>query len=225
MKTQREIAEQLELFHSESQASGVMFRIDHLMVEVDDPFKVANTVSEKLGLPFAWPLTEKEEYTSIGVNFGSINIEFISFRVRFGIDDASFKGFSGIAFKAANSLGESMDILTSEKFNYRIGEQCGTHTTITVEEKQVFPTVFVVKYHFDTSGWEQRLNEEFAECLGGKFNIGKFISISINNSISANLKDTFGIAVGCKNQIFFESTTNEHTIISDLIPNLEIVIA
>ncbi|WP_219725525.1 hypothetical protein [Vibrio diazotrophicus] len=221
MKTHRKIAEQRDLFHSEQ----MMFRIDHLMVEVDDPFEVANDVSEKLGLPFAWPLTEKEEYTSVGVNFGSINIEFINFRVRFGIDDTTFKGFSGIAFKTTKSLDESIDILTSGKLCYRIGEQCGAHTTIPVEEKQVFPTVFIVKYHFDTCGWEQRLSEEFAKCLGGKFNIGKFKSISIANSIGANLKDMFGIAVGNKNQIFFESTTSERTIISDLIPNLEIVIA
>lgn len=225
MKPNSEIAEQLDLFYSEPQAPRMMFRIDHLMVEVDDPLKMANDVSEILGLPFAWPLTEKEEYTSVGVNFGSINIEFISFRVRFGIDGEKFKGFSGIAFKATNSLDESMDMLTTEKLNYRIGEHCDAHTTITVEEKQVFPTVFLVEYHFDTSGWEQRLKEEFVECLGGKLNIGKFKSISINNSMAANLTDMFDIAVGSKNQICFESTTNEHTIISDLIPNLEIVIA
>ncbi len=221
MKTHRKIGEQRHLFHS----GQMMFRIDHLMVEVDDPFEVANDVSEKLGLPFAWPLTEKEEYTSVGVNFGSINIEFINFRIRFGIDNTTFKGFSGIAYKATNSLDESIDILTSGKLSYRIGEQCNSHTTITVEEQQVFPTVFLVKYHFDTCGWEQRLNAEFAKCLGGKFNIGKFKSISIANSIGANLKDMFGIEVGNKNQILFESTTSEHTIISDLIPNLEIVIA
>lgn len=221
MKTHRKIPDQRDLSHSKQ----MMFRIDHLMVEVDDPFEAANNVSEELGLPFAWPLTEKEEYTSVGVNFGSINIEFINFKVRFGIDNATFKGFSGIAFKAINSLDESIDMLASETLNYRIGEQCNAHTTITVEENQVFPTVFIVKYHFDTCGWEQRLNEEFAKCLGGKFNIGKFKSISIANSIGANLKDMFGITVGNKNQIVFESTTSERTIISDLIPNLEIIIA
>lgn len=125
-----------------------MFEIDHLMIEVDDPLKVATNVSEKLGLPFAWPLTEKEEYTSIGVNFGSINIEFISFRVRFGVHDKRFKGFSGVAFKAANSLDESMKKLNSAKLSYRIGEQCDAHTTIPIEENQVFPTIFLVKYNF-----------------------------------------------------------------------------
>ncbi|MBK9039187.1 MAG: hypothetical protein IPL83_08500 [Bdellovibrionales bacterium] len=202
-----------------------MFEIDHLMIEVDDPLEVANIISEELGLPFAWPLTEKEEYTSIGVNFGSINIEFISFRVRFGVNDTRFKGFSGIAFKAASSLEKSISKLNSAKLSYRIGEQCDAHTTIPIEENQVFPTVFLVKYNFDTDGWEQRLKNEFAECSGGKFNIGKFKSLSINSDIPANLKGEFDIAFGNKNQLFFESTTGENVVISDLIQNLEIVIA
>ncbi len=42
-----------------------MFEIDHLMIEVDDPLKVASHVSAKLGLSFAWPLTEKEAVTVI----------------------------------------------------------------------------------------------------------------------------------------------------------------
>lgn len=54
MKPHREIAEQLDLFYSEPQAPRMMFRIDHLMVEVDDPLKMANDVSEILGLPFAY---------------------------------------------------------------------------------------------------------------------------------------------------------------------------
>jgi hypothetical protein len=202
-----------------------MFEIDHLMIEVDNPLKVATNVSEKLGLPFAWPLTEKEEYTSIGVNFGSINIEFISFRVRFGVKDTRYKGFSGIAFKATNSLEESISKLNSAKLSYRIEEQCDAHTTIPIEENLVFPTVFLVKYNFNTDGWKQRLKNDFAKCSGGKFNIGKFKSLSINSDIPANLKGEFDIAVGNKNQIFFESTTAKHTVISNLIQNLEIVIA
>ncbi len=202
-----------------------MFEIDHLMIEVDDPLKVASHVSEKLGLPFAWPLTEKEEYTSIGINFGSINIEFISFRVRFGVYNTRFKGLSGIAFKATNSLDESIATLNDATLSYRIGEQCDAHTTIPIGEDLVFPTLFLVKYNFDTSGWQQRLEKEFAECSGGKFKIGKFKSLSINCAIPANLTGEFDITYGNKNQIFFESTTGENVVISDLIQNLEIVIA
>lgn len=48
-----------------------MFKLDHLMVEVDNPQQAANDVVEMLGLPLAWPLMEKDDYTSIGVNFGA----------------------------------------------------------------------------------------------------------------------------------------------------------
>lgn len=201
-----------------------MFEIDHLMIEVDDPLKAANQVSEKLGLPLAWPLTEKEEYTSIGVNFGSINIEFINFRVRFGVSDTRFEGFSGIAFKADTSLDESIEALKSARLSYRIGEKCDAHTTIPVEEEQVFPTVFLVKYNFDTHGWKQRLEREFAECAGGNFNIGTFKCLSIDSDMPANLVEAFNITAGNKNQIVFESTSAEPIVISDLIQNLEIVI-
>jgi len=202
-----------------------MFEIDHLMIEVDDPLKVASNVAEQLGLPFAWPLTEKDEYASIGVNFGDINIEFIKFKVRFGIEGTSFTGFSGIAFKVVGSLGESIRRLDASEINYRIGEECEAHTTLTIEENHVFPTVFLVKYHFDTSGWIERLKNEFAECSGGKFHIGRFKFLSINKIIPAKLKDEFKINDGDKNQIFFESSTGESAVISDLIENLEIVIA
>ena len=130
-----------------------MFEIDHLMIEVSDPLKVANNVAGKLGLPFAWPLMEKDEYISIGVNFGSINVEFISFRVRFGLKHKRYNGFSGIAFKVADSLDGAVGILDSAKLSYRIGEQCDAYTTIPIEEYQVFPTIFLVKYNFDTTGW------------------------------------------------------------------------
>jgi len=124
-----------------------------------------------------------------------------------------------------NSLDASIEKLNAAGLNYRIGEECDAHTTLLVEEKQVFPTVFLVKYHFDTSGWVQRLANEFADCSGGKFSIGKFKSLSVESEMPANFKSAFCIDVGNKNQIFFESGNGEGAVISDLIQNLEIVIA
>lgn len=202
-----------------------MFKLDHLMIEVGDPLQAANDVAERLGLPFAWPLMEKDEYTSIGVNFGDINIEFINFRVRFGVEGTAFRGFSGIAFNAPDSLETSIKKLSSSGISYRIGEECQAHTTLPIEENQIFPTIFLVKYHFDTRGWIGRLKNEFAEYSGGKFHIGRFKSLSINRSVPANLANEFQIGVGDKNQIFFASRTGENMVISDLIDNLELVIA
>ena len=119
-----------------------MFKIDHPMIEVDDPLSAANSIMARLGLPFAWPLVEKDEYTSIGVNFGDVNIELIKFRLRFGIQGTTYKGFSGIAFRATETVEESINRLNTAGINYRIGEECQAHTTLPIEEQQLFPTVF-----------------------------------------------------------------------------------
>lgn len=201
-----------------------MFEIDHLMIEVDDPLKSANNVAERLGLPLAWPLIEKEEYSSVGVNFGDVNIEFINFRVRFGVKGTTFSGFSGIAFKVPDSVDDCVKRLKSSGINYRIGEESEAHTTLPVEEENIFPTLFLVKYHFDTSGWVGRLQQEFADCSGGKYHIGRFKSLSINQSIASNITDEFHLSGGNKNQIIFESRTGENVAFAGLIENLEIVV-
>ncbi|MCL1074572.1 hypothetical protein [Shewanella dokdonensis] len=202
-----------------------MFKIDHLMIEVDDPLETANNVVARLALPLAWPLVEKDEYTSIGVNFGDINIEFIKFKLRFGIKNTKFKGFSGIAYKTMDSLEEIIKRLNVAKINHRVGEACEAHTTLPIAENDVFPTIFIVKYHFDTSGWVERLKNEFAEYAGGNYHIGNFKSMVIATEVSESLKKEFNINSGAKNKVFFSSANGENIVISDLIENLEIVIS
>ncbi|WNJ97932.1 hypothetical protein RND59_17585 [Vibrio ruber] len=201
-----------------------MFELDHLMVEVDDPLHTANHVSETLGLPLAWPLTEKDEYTSIGVNFGDINIEFIRFRVRFGIQGQRFNGLSGVALKTEASIETVTTQLDHSRLSYRIGETCEAHTTLPIEESQLFPTVFVVKYHFNTSGWLQRLQKDFTKCQGGKFHITRLKSLSIYSpKTPIHIANLLPIHFGDSNRIIFESLNDEERVIADLIENLEIV--
>ncbi|MDW6094577.1 hypothetical protein SBX64_18705 [Vibrio rhizosphaerae] len=202
-----------------------MFELDHLMIEVDDPQHAANHVSETLGLPLAWPLTEKDEYTSIGVNFGDINIEFIRFRVRFGIQGQRFNGLSGVALKTEASVETVTTQLDQSGLSYRIGETCEAHTTLPIEENQLFPTVFVVKYHFNTSGWLQRLQKDFTECQGGKFHITRLQSLSISPpKTPLHAANLLPLHFGESNRITFESRHDEETVIVDLIENLEVVI-
>jgi hypothetical protein len=117
---------------------------------------------------------EKDEYSSIGVNFGSINFEFINFSTRFGISGKSFSGLSGIAFEVGDSEENTIKRINDPGLKWRIGEIAGKHTTITIEEDQVFPTIFLVKYRFDTAGWKARLKTEFQECGGENFGIENF---------------------------------------------------
>ncbi|CAG9296482.1 VOC family protein [Celerinatantimonas diazotrophica] len=201
-----------------------MFELDHLMIEVDDPQKVASEVSSQLGLPLAWPLMAKDEYTSMGVNFGDINIEFIRFNVRFGIEGQQFNGFSGIAFKTEESIEQAIKRFGEAELSYRVGEVCDAHTTLVVEEERVFPTCFLVQYHFDTRGWCQRQEQDFIACRGGTLHLGHLKSLVINQTSPVNLGHDFPIDYGDKNQIVFASTNASNTVISDLIENLEIVI-
>lgn len=202
-----------------------MFKLDHLMVEVDNPQQAANDVVEMLGLPLAWPLIEKDDYTSIGVNFGDLNIEFIRFNVRFGIRDTKFSGFSGAAFAVQGSVEKTKSILEEKGLNYRVGEETEAHTTITIEENRTFPTVFLVKYNFDTSGWKNRLREEFESCQGGVHKIDCLKSLEFNQKGAEMVLNEFNIKRSALNRIKFKSRLNKTIVIRDLIDNLEVVIA
>ncbi len=206
-----------------------MFRIDHIMIETTNPLESANTVKERFALPFAWPLLEADDYSSVGINFGALNFEFIDFRRRFGIAGKSFSGLSGLAFKTGFSVADSLSRLENLGFRARIGEKARTHTTITVEEDRVFPTIFLVKYHFDTSGWQARLNKEFQECGGGRFRIASLRSVMINRRLPPVLATEFEVdgSESETSRIHFRTARvgDEPVVVSDLIPNLEIVIA
>ncbi|MGI0117484.1 hypothetical protein, partial [Zooshikella sp. RANM57] len=176
----------------------VLVNLDHLMIEVNDPYESAMRVSDRFGLPLAWPLIEDDKYTSVGLNFGELNIEFINFNVRFGISAEKFNGFSGIAFKELRDITEIKNELNEQGISYRIGEEATAHTTITMEEGMIFPTLFLVKYNFDTSDWTNKLKNDFEKCAGGKFNIGHLISLEIAQSIPVNTVDSFWLRmVGC----------------------------
>lgn len=201
-----------------------IFPLDHLMIETDDPINSADRVIERLGLPLAWPLTEKEEYTSIGVNFGDINLEFINFRKRFGIPGKAHRGFSGVAFNTSQRVEDAMKRFKAHGLNCRIGEECPAHTTVTIEEESIFPTVFLVKYHFDTTGWKRRLQSEFSACGGGTYHLGELVSLALAQELPHNIMSEFPINNGPKNQLIFKSHEHKAAVISDLIENLEIVI-
>jgi hypothetical protein len=53
-------------------------QLDHVFVPVADPAPLFNVFSDTLGLPVAWPVTNKGAFTSAGVCAGNANIEFIS---------------------------------------------------------------------------------------------------------------------------------------------------
>ncbi len=194
------------------------------MVEVDAPEKVAGDIAEKFALPRAWGLIETEDYSSAGVNFGDLNIEFIKFTKRFGVRDTHFHGFSGVAFEVTETLEHCQSHLAAKGASTRMGEDAQAHTTIVVDEGEIFPTLFLVKYKFDTTGWKNRLKAEFQGAEGGAFGMGAFETLEINQPEKADLLNGFGLVPSHKNRLTFSAIAGADPVVVDIIPNLEIVI-
>ena len=168
-----------------------MFTLDHIMIETDYPQKLAKVFSETFGLPYAWPFSESKDYSSVGINFGQINIEFIKFKLRFGKKACSFNGLSGVAFIPLQTLEKTFDLFDEQVFSYRIGEDIEAHTTVTVNEEQLFPTIFLVEYHFDTTGWKNRLKEEFKDSDGGKYKIKNLHKLILPGKPNKKVEELF----------------------------------
>ncbi|WP_321315317.1 hypothetical protein [Halarcobacter sp.] len=203
-----------------------MYKVDHIMIESSNPKETVNALIEKMNLPIAWDLIETENYKSMGINFGDINFEFIDFKKRFGKENKSYKGFSGIAFRIDGEIEEALTTLQEQNLKYKIAEETKNYTTITIEEDNVFPTMFLVKYHFDINPWHLKLKEDFKSCNGGKFKIDKFISINLDKQ--EKVLDKFeNVKIKEKNSsIVFSSNDykSEPIILRELIENLEIVL-
>ncbi|WP_324824778.1 hypothetical protein [Sinanaerobacter sp. ZZT-01] len=170
-----------------------MFTLDHIMIETDYPQKLAKEFSEIFELPYAWPYSESKDYSSVGINFGQINIEFIKFKLRFGKKASSFNGLSGVAFIPLQPLEKTFNLFDEKKLSYRIGEDIEAHTTVTVNEEQLFPTIFLVKYRFDTTGWKKRLKEEFKYSNGGAYRIKNLHKLVLPGKPNKKVEELFPI--------------------------------
>jgi len=148
------------------------FALDHVMIEVDEPEAACGAFNEVFGLPGAWPLQEGPDYDSVGLNFGVFNVEFIRFRLRFGIPvQRQRNAVGGVAFKVEGTLEEARRFLAKQGIGHETGEVSKGHTTIVLDRFRHAVTPFLVQYHFDTSGWISRLRQEFREAGGGRFGL------------------------------------------------------
>lgn len=157
-------------------------RIDHLMIEVDDPQVTYQDFHKVFALPQAWPLITSEKYTSIGVNFGNANIELISFKERFGVVNTRYSGLSGVCLTCHADYENIKANLNCESIELLDGEDAPGHKTVVIASKTA-PTLFVCYYKFNTDGWRTRLNEEYKKSEGGKFNITKIEEVCIDNPL------------------------------------------
>lgn len=157
-------------------------RIDHLMIEVDDPQSMYDRLQQEFGLPQAWPLMTSERYTSIGINFGNANIELISFKERFGVSGTRYSGLSGVCLTSERGSEDIHSELGRKHIALLDGEDAPGHQTHVIASKAA-PTIFVCHYKFDTSGWQARLAEEFASSNGGTHGVTGIEAVGINNPL------------------------------------------
>lgn len=157
-------------------------RIDHLMIEVNDPQAVYDEFCQVFALPQAWPLITTEKYTSIGINFGNTNIELISFSERFGIKDTQYSGLSGVCLTSQFEYEKVNNFLATNGINLLDGEDTPGYTTIVITSKES-PTIFVCYYKFNTDGWKAHLQEEFEKTKGGIYGVSKVDEVCIDNPL------------------------------------------
>lgn len=165
-------------------------RIDHLMIEVEDPQAVYQELYNTFALPQAWPLMTGDRYTSIGINFGNANLELIKFKERFGVRNTHYSGLSGVCL---TSLTDSENIkadMHSKNLTLLAGEDAPGYKTLVIANKDA-PTIFVCYYKFNTEGWKTRLEEEFKKSNGGKFNVAQIAEVCVNNPLLARCEFHF----------------------------------
>ena len=99
-------------------ASPLVERLDHLMIEVDDPTWLFELFNRRLGLPVAWQLEEAEGVVSGGVWAGNLALAFVRFKgLRFGqlpsrpVAAPGTARYTGLALEAARPLPDILQAM------------------------------------------------------------------------------------------------------------------
>jgi hypothetical protein len=157
--------------------TAVVNRIDHLMIEAEDPSFLFQLFSETLGMTVAWPFKDFGEFASGGICAGNVNLEFIRWKgQRFGKAPPTLgKGeavFSGISFEPHDSTASVLEEL--DRRGVRHGEPRPTPnwTNTIVNAPLDSPFVaFLTEYHFDFQGWRRSLREDLEGKKGGRLGV------------------------------------------------------
>lgn len=159
-------------------------RIDHLMIEVDDPQAAYGEFQAVFSLPQAWPVTETEDYTSVGIHFGNVNIELIHFRRRFGLTPAPYTGFGGVCLTSRFDMETIRAELAAHAVTLLDGEDAPGHRTSVLASKEP-QTIFLCEYKFDTTDWRARLRDEFEASRGGTLRLAHVEEVGIAHRLLA----------------------------------------
>ncbi len=150
-------------------------RIDHLMVESNDPSEAMRLFHETLGLPIAWPLKDHGPYSSGGIAFGSVNIEYISFKG----SESGKNRLAGIAFEANEKLDAAVRMLDEKGIFHRIGERTRDYTSLVLELEGYEVILFVCEYADHLNEWRNMLRSNFRDSGGGLLGLVETANVSI----------------------------------------------
>lgn len=164
-------------------------KLDHVFVPVRDPDPPFALFSERLGLPVAWPVTNKGPFTSAAVCAGNANIEFITSN-----SPSSFSAFleptepltvRGLAFEPVD--GERMEEGLQERRLSNFGTQPfarsdGEHLWTNVFLDGMIAdvaAVFLCAYHGATAEDRAAVRRSFGASGGGVLGVRGVAEITI----------------------------------------------
>jgi catechol 2,3-dioxygenase-like lactoylglutathione lyase family enzyme len=175
-------------------------KLDHVFVPVRDPAPPFALFTETLGLPVAWPVTNKGPFTSAAVCAGNANIEFIT-----STAPSSFSSFleptepltvRGLAFEPAD--GERMEDMLEERRLPNTGAQPFARADGELMWTNVFldgmladaAVVFLCDYHGATAEDRAAVRGSFGASGGGVLGVRRVaeVTLGVRNLDDANEK-------------------------------------
>jgi catechol 2,3-dioxygenase-like lactoylglutathione lyase family enzyme len=162
----------------------LVVQLDHVFIPVKDPAPLFDLFSRTLGLPVAWPVTDKGDFTSAAVCAGNANLEFITFTA----EPSPFMPTEpltvrGLAFEPA--VPERM---TSRLDELRVAhsgavphsDAGGSWTNVFLPEMGPLGSlVFLCAYEGDTKKERAGLREAFPSSGGGVLGVRRMAEVTI----------------------------------------------
>ncbi len=142
---------------AEKKEAKLLKRIDHMMIESENPTEAIKLFHEGLGLPIAWPLKDYGDYLSGGIGFGNMNIEYISFK------KGGRNRLAGIAFEANEKIDDAVQTLKKSGIDNRIGERTKGYTSLILEFEGYRSLPFICEYEEGLKGWQKWLANKFSD--------------------------------------------------------------
>ena len=163
----------------------IVARVDHVFVPVADPAPHLELFSGELGLPVAWPVTNKGSFTSAAVCVGNANIEWITAHDSTApfLEPTEPLCVRGVAFEPHD--GERMvDELSARGFDHSGAvphdDAGGSWTNVFLPGMMPRSAlIFLCDYRGETREQRRAVREEFASGGGGPLGVRRLAEVTL----------------------------------------------